>query len=289
VPSVSTSRPSSPSRSTHFAPAAARSAPHEHRARDPHRRWPGARGERRRRRGALARLHLAHAPQTQRTYRGSLERFATWLAEQHASEHGHKPTPASQAPVEALTADAIAHYLQALEHRGLSASTIRKDRAAINGLAKYLHALRAIDATEILMLPGPRLERGEQIREALAPETGEAVQRLSRARARGGDVLAARNHAVITLLGACGLRNEEVRFLRLEDLHHRGTTRGRTWLQEELPVPDSGRWATRGSRSRARTCLRSSPCTPSAKSGTEATRSPGPSRTSPSPAHPTSR
>lgn len=177
-----------------------------------------------------ARLHLTHAPQTKRTYRGSLERFASWLAEHHARDHGHQATPSSQAPVEALTADAIALYLQALEDRGLSASTIRKDRAAINGLAKYLHAMRAIDATEILMLPGPRLERGEQIRDALPPETWDTVQRLSRARARDGDALAARDHAVITLLGACGLRNEEVRSLRLTDLQRRGSGRGRTWL-----------------------------------------------------------
>jgi len=93
-------------------------------------------------------LTLAQAPETQRTYRGALERFAGWLAGYHAAQYGLTPTAAAQAPIEAITADAIAEYLQVLEQRGLSASTIKKDRAAINRFVRYLHTLRALDATE---------------------------------------------------------------------------------------------------------------------------------------------
>lgn len=66
-------------------------------------------------------------------------------------------TAATQAPIEAITADAIAAYLEELEHRGLSPSTAKKDRAAINRFAKYLHTLRQIDATEILMPTDPAM------------------------------------------------------------------------------------------------------------------------------------
>ncbi len=176
----------------------------------------------------FARLTLAQAPQTQRTYHGCLERFATWLAAHHAERHGHQATPASQAPVEAISADAIALYLQELEQRGLAASTIKKDRAAINRFAKYLHALRAIDATEILMIQGARMHKGSSTRGSLDPETWQRVQQVARARAANGSALAVRDEAIITLLGACGLRNEEVRSLRVNDRFARGR---RTWLR----------------------------------------------------------
>jgi len=174
----------------------------------------------------FARLTLAQAPQTQRTYRGSLERFATWLAVHHAREHGHQFTPASHAPVEAITADAIALYLQELEQRDLAASTIKKDRAAINRFAKYLHALRAIDATEILMIGGPKMHRAPSTRDSLDSESWQRVRQAARARAGAGSALAARDEAIITLLGACGLRNEEVRSLRDRFLRGR-----RAWLR----------------------------------------------------------
>lgn len=51
---------------------------------------------------------------------------------------------------------------------------------------------------------------------------------MARARAAAGSALAARDEAIITLLGACGLRNEEVRSLRTTDRFPRGR---RTWLR----------------------------------------------------------
>jgi len=185
----------------------------------------------------FARLTLAQAPQTQRTYRGSLERFSLWLAEHHASRYGLVATAAAQAPVEAITADAIAAYLKELEHRGLAASTIKKDRAAINRFAKYLHTLRLIDATELLMIDGPRMRRAPSTRDSLDQATWQRVQKIARARLtpdarqRSTATLAARDLAILMLLGACGLRNEEVRALPVDAVFLRRADGNRAWLR----------------------------------------------------------
>ena len=184
----------------------------------------------------FARLTLAQAPQTQRTYRGALDRFATWLAAYNAQRYGLAVTDQAQAPVEAITADAIADYLLHLEDRGLSVSTIKKDRAAINRFVRYLHTLRVIDATEILMIEGPRMHRGASARPALDEASWRRVQAVARARLqpdarqRSTPTLAARDHAVLMLLGACGLRNEEVRTLPVDAVFVRRSDGNRAWL-----------------------------------------------------------
>lgn len=185
----------------------------------------------------FARLTLAQAPQTQRTYRGSLERFSVWLAAYHAELHGHIPPAGSEAPVEAITADAIAAYLHELEQRGLAPSTVKKDRAAINRFAKYLHALRVLDATEILMIDGPKMRRTASTRDSLDQATWGRVQKIARARLapdakqRTTSTLAARDLAILMLLGACGLRNEEVRTLPVDAVFIRRSDGNRAWLR----------------------------------------------------------
>lgn len=93
-----------------------------------------------------ARLTLRKSEQTQATYLSTYRRFADWLSHQT----GH-PDP----PPATLTADAVAAYISELETRK-AAATVKKERTAINRLAKYLHTLGAIDATQILMIEGSR-------------------------------------------------------------------------------------------------------------------------------------
>ncbi len=126
--------------------------------------------------------------------------------------------------MEAISADAIALYLQELEQRGLAASTIRKDRAALNGFAKYLHALRAIDVTEILMIQGPRMHRAPSTRDSLDTETWQRVQQTARARAEAGSALAARDEAIIVCSGR-RRRADELRGAQ-EDRRARPARRG---------------------------------------------------------------
>lgn len=185
----------------------------------------------------FARLTLTQAPQTQRTYRGALERFSSWLAVHHAELYGLIPTPDAQAPIDAITADAVAAYLDELEARGLAVVTIKKDRAAVNRFVRYLHTLRLIDATEILMIEGPRTRGAPSARPSLDLEQWRRVQQIAADRLvpdprhRWSPTLAARNAAIIQLLGACGLRNEEVRALPANAVYLRHADPGRAWLR----------------------------------------------------------
>jgi hypothetical protein len=108
----------------------------------------------------FARLSLRKSKQTKATYESSYRRFAAWLAEHH---HGTealararaREEPMPQAPLSAFTVDALAAYLDELEATRAPA-TVKKERAALNRLAKYLHTLGVIDATEILLIEGSR-------------------------------------------------------------------------------------------------------------------------------------
>jgi hypothetical protein len=94
----------------------------------------------------FVRLTLRRSAQTQATYASACARFGAWLG-----AFTGLPAP----PVGAFTADALAAYVDHLEAHKAPA-TVRKERAALNRLARYLHALGAIDATEILMIEGTR-------------------------------------------------------------------------------------------------------------------------------------
>lgn len=118
-----------------------------------------------------ARLTLRKSEQTQATYLSTYRRFAEWLSHQT----GH-PDP----PPATLTADAVAAYISELETRK-AAATVKKERAAINRLAKYLHTLGAIDATEILMIEGSRAAAQPRRRDALDAATWKRVKDGARA------------------------------------------------------------------------------------------------------------
>ena len=175
----------------------------------------------------FARLALRSSPQTQRTYRSIYGRFAAWLGEQAGG-------PA--APT-AFTADALAAYLDAREQE-CSTATVKKERAALNKLARYLHTLGAIDATEILMVAGPRRIVGEATeRDALDEQTWRRVKQLARGReagaapGRASRAAALRDTAIIVVLGEAGLRNEELRQLRRDDVFARRSDGTRPWLR----------------------------------------------------------
>jgi hypothetical protein len=68
-------------------------------------------------------------------------RFAAHLADQV----GH-PNPGP----DAMTADTLAGYLDALEGQGRSKATVRKERAALNRLTRHLQLIGTIDQTTAL-------------------------------------------------------------------------------------------------------------------------------------------
>ena len=161
-------RPTSPTASSRFRSRASSSrcrSPHDHR------RFTTLRGAR-----AAAELLTVEAeravrvlmrksPATQRTYQGIYERFASWLAAREG---------VGEAPVAAFTSEAFVCYLDELEGR-CSPATVKKERAALRKLARYLHQLRLIDATVVLMVEIPTVNDSAPARRGLDRASWERV------------------------------------------------------------------------------------------------------------------
>jgi integrase/recombinase XerD len=188
-----------------------------------------------------ARLMLRKSAQTQATYLSTYRRFTGWLIEQTGQPD---PSPSM------LSADVVAAYISKLESEKAPA-TVKKERAAINRLAKYLHTVGAIDATEILMIEGSRTGLKPQRREALDEATWRRVKDAARARlaqgpkGRSSRAAALRDLAIILMLGGMGLRSEEVRMVRTSSIGPKRSDGLTPWLTvhgkgdktRELPIP----------------------------------------------------
>jgi integrase/recombinase XerD len=159
-------------------------------------------------------------------------------------------TGRSEPPLGAFTTDALAAYLDELEDTRAPA-TVRKERAALNRLARYLHTLGAIDATAILMVESTPLHEETPHRDALDEQTWRPVRELARARrvrsarSRTSPGAAARDYALILVLGDIGLRSEEARSLEVASIKTKRADGRKPWLrvrgkgakQRELPIP----------------------------------------------------
>jgi integrase len=201
----------------------------------------------------FARNTLRKSPQTQRTYLSTYRRFAVFLAEREG---------VVEPPTSAFDADALAAYFDARESAGAAAATLKKERAALNRLARYLHTLGAIDATELLMVEvGSEQDAEVRRRDALDEATWQRVKAAARQRlapgprSRSSREAATRDLAMILLLGEMGLRSEEVRQLRRDAVKPRRSDGTRPWLhvlgkgrkRRQLPIPTEvevalGRW-----------------------------------------------
>jgi site-specific recombinase XerD len=176
----------------------------------------------------FARTTLRKSAHTQRTYAGAYRRFAVWL---------EGCTDQTSPNVTDFTADALAAYLDELEDQGRAPGTIKKERAALNRLAKHLHTLGAIDATAILLVEGNAIDDRERTRESLDAETWQRVKALARARlsaaprARATRPAALRDLCVLLLLGEQGLRSDEARSARSDAIFRRGPVGSRRWLR----------------------------------------------------------
>jgi integrase/recombinase XerC len=194
----------------------------------------------------FARNTLRKSKQTQRTYLSVYGRFTAHLA---------KVTGVDDPPPAALTADAVASYLDALEAQGRSPATVRKERAALNRLTRYLQLVGAIDQTtalEILDVEAVTISGRPRQRPALDEATWRAVKDRAAARVlelapagRASAPVATRDLAIVVCLGELGLRSEELRRLRLTDLAGIRAGSATPWLQvlgkgnreRALPLP----------------------------------------------------
>ncbi len=159
-----------------------------------------------------ARVLMRKSAETQRTYLGIYERFAGWLAAGDGLE---------VAAVSAFTSEAFVGYLDELEER-CSPATVKKERAALRKLARYLHQLQLIDATVILMVEIPTVSDAAPTRHGLDRATWDGVLTVARARlaaparARGSQAAAIRDLALLQVLGGAGLRSGEARALPVD-------------------------------------------------------------------------
>ena len=189
---------------------------------------------------------LPKSAQTRRTYLSVYRRFAMHLAERMTD-----PNPGP----DAMTADAVAGYLDTLEARGRSKATVRKERAALNRLTRHLQLIGAIEQTTALEIldveastqsgqPGMRPALDEQTWRRVKDRAAARVLELSPA-GRATRPVAARDLAIVVCLGELGLRSEELRTLRTSDLIRFRADSATPWLHvtgkgnrdRELPLP----------------------------------------------------
>jgi integrase len=154
-----------------------------------------------------------------------------------------------------FTADAVASYLGDLEAQGRSKATVRKERAALNRLARHLLLIGAIEqrvALEILDVEASTMTGRPRQRPALDEITWRRVKDRAAARVleliatgRASAPTATRDLAIIVCLGELGLRSEELRILRLENLSGLRSGSATPWLhvvgqgsrERGLPLP----------------------------------------------------
>jgi|GEM_PF-5003169 len=194
----------------------------------------------------FARNTLRKSAQTRRTYLSVYRRFA---------EHLACATGLADPPPSAMRADAVASYLDMLEAIGRSPATVRKERAALNRLTRYLQLVGAIDQTtalEILDVEAVTISGTPRQRPALDETAWRAVKDRAAARVlelapagRASAPVATRDLAIVVCLGELGLRSEELRRLRLTDLTAIRSGSATPWLQvlgkgnreRSLPLP----------------------------------------------------
>jgi len=139
-----------------------------------------------------------------------------------------------------VTADAIAAYSRALEHhggRGGGPASPATRRAHITMLRALLTQLGRDSEAANVRVPSHRVG---------PPETLSAVQygNLIRAPDRR-TALGKRDHALLRMMGDCGLRNAELRALTIQAIrrpransaHHHLFVRGKGDVEREIPIP----------------------------------------------------
>jgi integrase/recombinase XerC len=194
----------------------------------------------------FARNSLRKSVQTRRTYLSVYSRFAA-----HLAELGGVAAP----PPSAFTSDAVASYLDRLEALGRSTATVRKERAALNRLARHLLLIGAIEqrvALEVLDVEASTTTGRPRQRPALEAVTWQRVKDRAASRVlelstggRASAPTAIRDLAIVVCLGEIGLRSEELRTLRVDAITGLRARSATPWLhvvgkgsrERQLPLP----------------------------------------------------
>lgn len=111
---------------------------------------------------------------------------------------------------------ALRGYLGHLSRRGLSRRTMARKLSAVRSLFRYLHREERIDANPARGIRSPRLDR--PLPSWLSKAETERLFQLVEDRAAEGTFTGIRDHAILELFYAAGLRLAELHTLDVDDL-----------------------------------------------------------------------
>lgn len=188
----------------------------------------------------LSELSAAGAsPHTIRAYRNDLRELGAWASERRRS------------PGELRYRD-LRGYAATLSDRGLARSTVARKLTAIRSLGENLVNTGVAAQNPAELLPSPKTE--SRLPRVLGPD--QAAQLLDRIPARGP--LEVRDRAMLELAYACGLRADEIRGLRTEDVDFEAESvrvRGKGGKERVVPIGEPAQRALRRYLDTARPAL----------------------------------
>jgi integrase/recombinase XerC/integrase/recombinase XerD len=179
------------------------------------------------------------SPHTLRAYRNDLGELGLWM-----SERGREPS--------ALAYRDLRAYAAELSRRDLARSTVARKLAAIRSLGEHLVRTGVAKQNPADLLPSPK--RGSRLPRVLAPD--QTSRLLDRIPATGP--LEVRDRAMLELAYACGLRAEEIRGLRVDDVDFEGEAvrvRGKGNKERVVPIGEPAQRALRRYLDTARVAL----------------------------------
>jgi integrase/recombinase XerC/integrase/recombinase XerD len=179
------------------------------------------------------------SPHTLRAYRNDLGELGRW-----AGERGHDPGDLRYRELRA--------YAAALSERGLARATVARKLVAIRSLGTHLVNTGVAAQNPAELLPSPK--RASRLPRVLGPE--QAARLLDRIPA--GGPLEVRDRAMLELAYACGLRVDEIRGLRVDDVDFESESvrvRGKGGKERVVPIGEPAQQAIRRYLDTARPAL----------------------------------
>jgi integrase/recombinase XerD len=147
-----------------------------------------------------------YADNTIAAYRNDLTQFSRNMEERHADP--------SQATWVEIGKDAIVGYILNLKEREYTSSTVARKVAAIKSFFHYLVAEGVIKADPTATLDSPKVKK--RLPKAISRED---IGRLLAAPAKGTSAKSQRDHALLELLYASGMRVTELVSLDIDDVN----------------------------------------------------------------------
>jgi integrase/recombinase XerD len=167
-----------------------------------------------------------YADNTIAAYRNDLTQFMRYLEEQHDSDLSHWSE---------VDKDIIINYVLNLKEREYTSSTVARKVAAIKSFFHYLMAQRIVTDDPTATLDSPKVKK--RLPKAISRED---IERLLAAPAKGASAKSQRDHALLELLYASGMRVTELVSLDVSDVNQASGTvrvRGKKTSGKERIIP----------------------------------------------------